>query len=192
MKVQTDIDIDVANRDDIIAKLKCRTGRIDRENGEYEKHNTGVYFQDIPFDPFTNMSTIDHKVAEEIGYFKVDLLNVHFYKDIKSEAHLTELVNREPLWALLEHKPVVENLFQINRHFDLLQHHKPRSVEELAMFIAILRPGKAYLQKKSWDVIRKEVWVKPEGDTYYFKKSHSFSYAMAIVVQLNLLAEQAE
>jgi hypothetical protein len=192
MRVQTDIDIDVANRDDIISKLKCRTGRIDREGDNYDKHNTGVYFQDIPYDPFTNISTIDHKVAEELGYFKVDLLNVHFYKDIRNEEHLNELVNREPLWQLLEHEQVVSKLFQIHKHFDLVNYHKPKSVEEIAMLIAILRPGKAYLQRKSWDDIRKEVWVKPSNNEYWFKKAHAFSYAMVIVAQLNLLAEQAE
>ena len=191
MRVQTDIDIDVANRDAILALLKHRVGRIDREDG-YEHHKTGVYFQDIPFDPFTNIATIDHKDAEELGYFKVDLLNVYFYKDIKNEAHLDELVNKEPLWQLLEYKEVVENLFHINKYYDLVKHHKPKSVEEIAMLLAIIRPAKAYLQKKSWDEIRKEVWVKPAGDAYHFKKAHSFSYAMAIVVQLNLLAEQAE
>jgi hypothetical protein len=35
------------------------------------------------------------------------------------------------------------------------------------------------------------VWNKPEDGSYYFKKSHSFGYAMAIVVQLNLIVEQA-
>jgi len=33
------------------------------------------------------------------------------------------------------------------------------------------------------------VWVKPVGDEYYFKKAHAVAYAMAIVVQMNLICE---
>ena len=36
----------------------------------------------------------------------------------------------------------------------------------------------------------KEVWTKPENDEYYFKKAHAVSYAMAVVVHMNLLVEQ--
>jgi len=34
-----------------------------------------------------------------------------------------------------------------------------------------------------------DVWVKPEDGSYYFKKSHATAYAMAIVVQMNLICE---
>ena len=40
----------------------------------FDKHNTGVYFQPIPSFPIEGYSTIDHKEAEEMGYFKVDFL----------------------------------------------------------------------------------------------------------------------
>jgi hypothetical protein len=36
----------------------------------------------------------------------------------------------------------------------------------------------------------KEVWAKPAGDEYFFKKSHATAYAVAIVVQMNLICEQ--
>jgi len=188
MIVTTDIDIDLADRSVVLKKLKHRIGRINREGDKYEKHNTGVYLQDIPFDPFTNIATIDHKDADELGYFKIDLLNVHLYKDIKDDKQLQELVDKEPLWELLEHEEIVEKLFHINKYFKLCQQHKPKSLEDLAMLIAMIRPGKAYLQGKDWETIRKEVWVKPTDNTYFFKRSHSFGYAMAIVVQLNLLS----
>jgi len=188
MIVTTDIDIDLADRSVVLKKLKHRIGRINREGDKYEKHNTGVYLQDIPFDPFTNIATIDHKDADELGYFKIDLLNVHLYKDIKDDKQLQELVDKEPLWELLEHEEIVEKLFHINKYFKLCQQHKPKSLEDLAMLIAMIRPGKAYLQGKDWETIRKEVWVKPTDNTYFFKKSHSLGYAMAIQVQLNLLS----
>ena len=35
-----------------------------------------------------------------------------------------------------------------------------------------------------------EVWVKPSDDKYFFKKSHATSYAVAVVVHMNLICEQ--
>jgi hypothetical protein len=57
------------------------------------------------------------------------------------------------------------------------------------MILALIRPGKRYLVGKSWEEIKADVWIKPQNDTYFFKKSHSYSYAVAIIVQLNLLCE---
>jgi hypothetical protein len=34
-----------------------------------------------------------------------------------------------------------------------------------------------------------EVWTKPTGEEYYFKKAHAMAYAVAIVVQMNLICE---
>jgi hypothetical protein len=56
--------------------------------------------------------------------------------------------------------------------------------------LAMIRPAKRYLIGKSWNMIMKEVWIKPDSGDYYFKKSHSHSYALAIVVQMNLICEQ--
>ena len=73
-----------------------------------------------------------------------------------------------------------------------MQKLKPKSVEQLAAVLAIIRPSKRYLQNKSWDVIQREVWIKPINDNkaYYFKKAHAVSYAMACVVHINLICEQ--
>ena len=38
----------------------------------------------------------------------------------------------------------------------------------------------------------KEVWIKPTDDKYFFKKSHATSYAVAVVVHMNLICEQLE
>jgi len=54
----------------------------------------------------------------------------------------------------------------------------------------MIRPAKRYLVGESWSKILNEVWLKPENDDYYFKKSHATAYAIAIVVQMNLICEQ--
>ena len=181
-----DIDIDFSNRDIVLSKLKHRVAKLNTG----KKHNTGIYTTEIPHNPIDNLATIDHKAAEQRGYFKLDFLNVSIYKDINNEAHLTELMQKPPLWDLLEHKDFSDQVFHLNGHSSLLKQLRPKSVEQLAATLAIIRPAKRYLVTQNWETIMKEVWTKPTDDEYYFKKAHAVSYAMACVVHMNLLCEQ--
>lgn len=181
-----DIDIDFSNRDIVLSKLKHRVAKLNTG----KKHNTGIYTTEIPHNPIDNLATIDHKAAEQRGYFKLDFLNVSIYKDINNEAHLTELMQKPPLWDLLEHKDFSDQVFHLNGHSSLLKQLKPKSVEQLAATLAIIRPAKRYLATQNWETIMKEVWTKPIDDEYYFKKAHAVSYAIACVVHMNLLCEQ--
>lgn len=190
-KITTDVDIDCYGRDNILSNIGCIFGRIDRPDGKIEKHPTGVYFQNIPRDPVTNMSTLDHRIANDYGYFKIDFLNVNMYENVRDESHLVELLEKEPPWDFFEYQEITDRLFHLKGHSHLLQKFKPKSVEDLAVILAIIRPSKAYLQRESWDKILREVWIKVEGDeNYQFKRSHAISYALAIVVNLNLLIEE--
>jgi hypothetical protein len=111
--------------------------------------------------------------------------------NVKDEKHLVELITKEPDWTLLEERKIVDNLFHIHNHFDIVNKLKPKSVMELAEVLAIIRPAKRHLLESSKENITNEVWKKPSDGTYYFKKSHAIGYALAIVLQLNLLVEQA-
>ena len=181
-----DIDIDFADRDVILSQLEHRVAKLNTG----KKHNTGVYTTEIPHNPVDNLSTIEHKTAEDRGYFKLDFLNVSIYKDVKDEAHLQELMEKEPIWQLLEHKDFVDKVFHLSGHDSLLKQLKPTSVQQLAATLAIIRPAKRHLADKDWNEILNEVWVKPTNGEYYFKKAHAVSYAMAVVVHINLLCEQ--
>ena len=184
----TDIDIDFKDRNSILNKLHHIPASIIKDNN-VARHNTGIYFHEIPVDPFTGNATLDYKKAEELGYFKIDCLNVNMYKDVESEEHLQRLIDTEPDWELFQHKEIVEQLFHIHDHFNIVSQMKPQSVEQLAMVLAIIRPAKRSLLGESWQSIQKQVWLKPIDNSYYFKKSHAVSYALAIVVQLNLFVE---
>jgi hypothetical protein len=188
MKINFDVDIDMANRDDFLKLLKHTPASIEKD-GKFTKHNTGVYFQNIPKFPLEGYSTIDHKQAEDEGWFKVDYLNNSVYSDIVDEAHLNKLLAMTPIWELLEHSEVVSKLYHVSNYLSVLQDYKPTSVEQLAMILAIIRPGKKHLLGKSFDEIEKTVWVKPESGDYYFKKAHAIAFATAIVVQLNRICE---
>ena len=189
-KIDTDVDIDVFKRERIVDELDCVFGRIDRPNNKFDKHNTGVYFQNIPRDPTTNISTIDHIKAKDYGYFKIDFLNVNMYEGVRDEEHLLSLLDKEPPWDFFEYEEITDKLFHLSGYSHLLRQYKPQSVEDLAMILAIIRPAKAYLQGQSWDKIRTEVWTKVEKEVYKFKKCHSIAYSLAIIVNLNLLIEK--
>ena len=180
-----DIDIDFADRDVILTKIQHRVAKLNTG----KKHNTGVYVTEVPHNPVDNLTTIEHKTAEERGYFKLDFLNVSIYKDVKSETHLTELMERTPLWQLLEHKDFSDKVFHLSGHNELLKQLKPSSVEQLAATLAIIRPAKRHLANKSWENIFKEVWIKPTNGDYFFKKAHAYAYAMSVIVHMNLICE---
>ncbi len=135
----------------------------------------------------TGHATIDYKKAEERGYFKIDCLNVSIYKDVKSEQELVELMIQEPDWDMLKDAKVVDQLFHLNGHFNIVSKLEPRTIEQLAAVLAIIRPAKRQLMYKDWVDIMKEVWIKPTDGSYFFKKSHAVAYAQAIVVQMNLI-----
>ena len=181
-----DIDIDFADRSVILDKIEHRVAKLDTG----KKHNTGVYVTEIPHNPVDKLSTIDYDTAEDRGYFKLDFLNVSIYKDVQDEAHLQELMRKEPLWELLEHKDFVDQVFHLSGHESLLKQLKPTSVSQLAATLAIIRPAKRHLADKDWQTIMKEVWIKPTNGEYYFKKAHAFAYAVSVVVHMNLLCEQ--
>ena len=184
-----DIDIDFIDRDSALALFKhTQASRVDE--GKLVKHNTGVYFHEVEIDPIKNLSAIPYDQAEQQGYFKIDFLNVGLYKGVRDEEHLVQLMNTEPLWDLLEQDDFSSLLFHVNGHGGILRQMKPTSVEQLAAVLAIIRPAKRHLIGKTWTEVMQEVWTKPESEEYYFKKSHATAYAVAIVVQMNLICEQ--
>lgn len=184
-----DIDIDFADRTQALKHFTHVTASIE-DNGNFKKHNTGVYCTAVPYNPITGLSTIDYKLAEKRGYFKLDFLNVSVYEGVNSKQHLNSLMQTEPLWDLLLQDDFTNMLFHVNGHGAILREMKPASIEQLAAVLAMIRPAKRYLIGKDWNTVNSEVWLKPEGDEYYFKKAHAIAYAHVIVVQMNLICEQ--
>jgi DNA polymerase III alpha subunit len=184
-----DIDIDFLDRETALSLFKhVKASRVD--DGKLVKHNTGVYFHDVPLNAVEGLCAVPYEEAEERGYFKIDFLNVGIYKGVRNEEHLLELMNKEPLWDLLTDDSFNSLLFHVNGHGGVLREMKPTTIEQLAAVLAMIRPAKRYLIGKDWNTILNEVWKKPESDEYFFKKSHATAYAVAIVVQMNLICEQ--
>lgn len=184
MKTVTDIDIDVPDRKKVLELFP----HVGATNGN-TKHNTGVYFHDVPVNPITGRCSIDHKEAEDIGYFKIDVLNVSIYKDVRDEEHLKALLEQEPMWELLKEEDFCDMLFHLRGHHEICEQMRPKNLIQLAAVLAMIRPAKRHLVGKPWDHVMQHVWTKVD-DGYAFKKSHALGYAQAVKLHMNLLTEQ--
>ena len=183
-----DIDIDFLDREQAIKLFDCvSASRL--ENNNLTKHNTGIYLHEVPVDPISGLCAVPYEDAEEQDFFKIDFLNVGIYKGVRNEEHLNQLMETEPLWDLLNQDDFSNLLFHVNGHGHVLRKMKPTNIEELAACLAIIRPAKKHLLGKPWSEVMLDVWTKPTTDEYYFKKAHAVAYAMAIVVQMNLICE---
>lgn len=187
MKFKSDIDIDFGDRDKILSLLKHTPASIIKED-KLTKHNTGVYFTAIPLDPFTGQSSIDYQAAEDLGYLKLDFLNVSIYNRVNNEEHLLQLMQQEPDWTKLYEREFCEQLIHIGNHYDTLikMPEAVNTIPRLAMFLAVIRPAKRHLIGKPWREVSETIWDKPEDGSYAFKKSHAVAYANLVAVNMNL------
>ena len=188
MRIDSDIDIDVSDRDSVLSLIKHVHASMRKVN-PVRRHPSGFYITDIPYDPVMDMAAIDYAEAEARGYFKIDLLNVFVYSLVKDEAHLERLM-QEPDWTMLNDRKIVEQLIHLGNSYDLMRRMPEpiNSIPRLAMFLAVIRPAKRHLLGKTWKEVSQTIWDKDQTG-YSFKKAHAISYAQLVVVHLNLLAE---
>lgn len=186
-----DIDVDTPTSFDPRALFPGWARASVARDGRLTPHPCGVHPQRVAVDPVTGLSAVPYEEAEELGYAKVDFLHLGIYDAVRSRPELEELAGREPDWALLRLPSVQDRLFQLAKHGDLLDQMQPKSLEELADALALIRPGKRqllglYLRDRAAG--RKLLWRRGE-DGYSFKRSHAFAYALVIVVQLHLIEQ---
>jgi len=159
------------------------------KDGELRAHPCGVHPQEMPVDPITQLAAIPYDLAEDVGYAKIDFLHLHVYDNFETREEIEQLLQKEPDWGLLTVPDEQKKLFQLSKHGDILNTVKPKSIEELADVLAIIRPGKkqyAKLYSAQRESVRKILYAKDENG-YSFKKSHAIAYAMVIVLQLHLI-----
>ena len=185
--MSADIDIDFADRDQALALIQHTPAR-QVVQGTARRHASGVYVQAIPTDAVLGTAAIDYESAERRGYFKLDFLNVSVYQLIRDQAHYESLLVSTPPWQRLWQDPEwAAQLIHVGNHVPLLRRMQPDSIQRMAAFISVIRPGKAHLQDRSWSEVFDSVW---DGDTsrgFVFKKSHAVSYAVLVALHMNLL-----
>jgi hypothetical protein len=184
-----DIDIDLQTTFDPTDYFKVTKASMVKKD-ELKKHPAGAYFQAIPTDPITGLSAIPFKEAEDMGYFKIDFLHLSFLDNFSSKEEIRALLRIEPNWDLLLNEYAVGKLFQLAKHYDLLREIKPRTVQELADCVALIRPLKynlRYSYRKDTEASRRLLYLREEGDKTSFKRGHAIAYALTIVLQLHFI-----
>jgi hypothetical protein len=185
--MSADIDIDFADRSQLLELIQHTPAR-QTVQGQVRRHNSGVYVTDIPRDPVHQCAAIDYETAEQLGYFKIDLLNMSVYQLITGPEHYATAVTTEPVWSRLWQEPEwAQQLAHVGNYVDLLREMRPDSIPRMAAFISIIRPGKAHLQRQPWAEVFASVWDGDESRGYTFKKSHAVSYAALVALHMNLL-----
>lgn len=186
-----DIDIDVKPGSKIELLNSVRASIIN--NSELKPHIVGYYFQNIPIDVKTGISAIPYKEAQKLGYFKIDILNLSLLSYFESNEEIDLVLSLDIDWSILKNEYVVEKLFHIKNHFDIVNKCSPKSLEDLADILALIRPNKKILIDKyikNKEEVRKVLYNKQDESD--LRKSHALAYAMNIVLQMNLISLGAE
>jgi hypothetical protein len=190
--MSADIDIDFADRESIL-KLIRHTPAQQLHQGQVRRHNSGVYVTDIPYDPVNQCAAIDYETAEQLGYFKIDFLNMSVYQLIKNPEHYEQMMAQDPPWnRLCTDTEWAKQLVHVGNYTELLKQMKPDSIPRMAAFISIIRPGKAHLQNQSWERVFESVWDGDASRGFVFKHSHAISYAALVALHMNLLNQPGE
>jgi len=185
--MSADIDIDLADRDQLLKLIQVTPAR-QLHQGQVRRHNSGVYVTDIPYDPVNECAAIDYELAEQLGYFKIDLLNMSVYQLITSPNHYKEMLDKEPLWERLwTDTEWSKQLVHVGNYTELLKSMQPDSIPRMAAFISVIRPGKAHLQNRPWAEVFESVWNGDDSRGFVFKHAHAIGYAALVSLHMNLL-----
>ena len=148
-----------------------------------------MYVTDIPYDPINQCAAIDYEQAEDLGYFKIDLLNMTVYQLVQDPEHYEQMLSQEPAWSRLWTDTAwATQLVHIGNYTDLLQSMKPDSIPRMAAFISVIRPGKAHLQNRPWAEVFESVWDGDDSKGFVFKHAHAIGYAALVALHMNLLS----
>jgi hypothetical protein len=200
-----DVDLDVANYDEAVAALSGFVHASEEHNGRLTKHKNGIYFQNIPTDAVTGYAAYPYKIAEDLNYYKVDILHVRVYEMVENEKELETLLGAPIDWSWFTDERFFENddprykLTHLAKHYYLCEQYPPQSIDDVAVLLAVIRPRKTYLIGRPWEEIKEFIWQKipkenPNNDPkkYFFKKSHGVAYALLATLHAKLIARHLE
>lgn len=194
-----DFDIDIDTTTDVDRKefgvpaMMCNDGNV-------QPHPNGIYIlnqNQIPIDSLTGLCAIPYKEAPNFNLFKIDILHNTGYDIFTNKEELLYYQNLSVVWSDFNTDTWIRQLPQIHNHSELVRTIQPHSLDDLADTLALIRPAKRSLveryirSQKDKDYIRRNrLYKRPTDGKAYFKKSHSYAYALMIVTIFNKLHEQ--
>jgi len=189
-----DVDLDVGDRDAVLNLFPRGIGAslLASDKTRLIKHETGMYLQNIPSDPDTRLAVFPYKDAEERGFMKMDILYNRVYADL-IPVELDALMEMETDWDwYLDPRFYIEDvttssLVHLGGYYKVVKRHPPKSVGDLAVLIAMIRPAKKHLVGKPWETILSEIWTKTD-EGFAFKKSHSLAYGLLVSLHAKVIA----
>lgn len=182
-----DVDIDLPSTVDKNSMGYVRAMIYNEKTEKISPHPSGFYVEKVPVDTITGLCSFDYEYSDERGFMKVDLLTNRVYDVFKTKQAILEAIDEDNVdWDLFQDPKVVEKLPHIGKHFDIVKQVHPRTVEDLADILALIRPAKismleSYLKHK--EATRRRLYIRPKSGIY-FKKSHAISYALMIVCSI--------
>lgn len=190
-----DIDIDFPTSFDVKELFPQSVKAIMVNDNEIKKHPCGAYFQNMPVDDVTGMAAIPYDKAPDYGYSKIDFLHLSILDGFSSKTEIREMLKKEPDWSLMLREDIVEQLFQLKKHYEIISKIRPKSVVEIADIIALIRPEKRNLLKdylSNREKTRPKLYRQKDDDKSSFKLSHALAYAHVVVLQLHVLNRERE
>lgn len=187
-----DIDIDFPSNFVLTDVIKEAIPASMVKKGDLVRHPCGYYLQTMPVDLHTGLAAIPYDQAAGHGFFKIDFLHLSLLDNFTNKEEIKNLIKSEPDWSLLVDPTVVSKLFQLHRNHTLLSKVKPRTVQELADCIALIRPLKyEYLEPYLIDrnKVRPYLYRQDGDDKSSFKRSHAIAYALTVILQLHLIQQ---
>ena len=204
----SDLDLDIPTSKSELIRNGLTKASILTEKGTYQNHPAGVYlYAAVP--EFEGTAVIDYKTMEEKEYQKIDILNNSCLDGITNKEMIRfiglieqEDIDWEELWRYTEP-------YQLGKYPGILREFKVSSVLDLAIILALIRPGsvsnydkmKAFIHtdkllvKKTEDKqkILRETYGIPifaeqfkelgiNDGKYRYKKPHSIGYAYVLLI----------
>lgn len=204
----SDLDLDIPAKESETIRKGLLRATVLNEKGEYQPHPAGVYFyKSVP--SFDGLCVLDYKTMEKNHFQKIDILNNSYLDDISStelDKYITKIENEDIDWSRLWK---YEHTYQLGKYPGILREFKVGSVMDVAIVLALIRPGslgnydkmRTYihtdklLKNKSPEAqeILKETYGIPvfaeqfkllgkHDGKYRYKKPHSIGYSYVLLI----------
>jgi DNA polymerase III alpha subunit len=205
----SDLDLDIPSTQSNNIKNSLPRASIINDKGDLQPHPAGVYFyKNIP--SYDGISLLNYKDMESKEYQKIDILNNTYLDKIESAQELEHYVgiieknniDWKKLWEY-------DEPYQLSKYPGILREFKVESVIDIAIVMAIIRPGslqnyekmKTYMHtdtllnkknEKEKEILCEtygvavfaEQFVKLGKDDgkYRYKKPHAIGYAYVLLI----------